>query len=276
MATNRDLRSELLRKMNWTKQALSARVQKKKNQTPMSTEDATYLIAHENNIKVDRYLTDEQIARVRSLHQRGGHLIVERSDNPAQRRKRSIVQEIRFPGEFKATNPLLSNIKLREARDMAMVFPLLHVLENSMRELIKRVMFDKFGADWWNTELNSGKLKGVLQTATNRMRTETEKHSWHQRRGAHPIDYVDLGDLGSIILGKQEHFFPHIIPDREWFMQYMKELEPSRNVVCHMNPLDADNIDDVKSKFRRWEKLISNAAANQKIPCEVSERPPDA
>ena len=44
----------------------------------------------------------------------------------------------------------------------------------------------------------------------------------------------------------------------------MKELKPSRNVVCHMNPLDDHNITDVKLKTQKWEKLIE--AARDKIP----------
>jgi hypothetical protein len=74
---------------------------------------------------------------------------------------------------------------LAEATAMARVFPLLYVLENSIRELIKRVMSAKFGEDWWNTELNKGKLKNVHQKAETRMLSE-KKSSWHQKRGAHP------------------------------------------------------------------------------------------
>jgi hypothetical protein len=265
MPTNRALRAELLRKMDWKKQTLSARVQKKKEQTPMSTEDATYLIAHENNIKIDRYLTDEQIARVRSLQMGNtGNTHNQPQPRASIPRKGGGPKEIRFPNEFKATNPLLSVAKLNEAREMAALYPLLYVLENSIRELIKRVMQAKFGTDWWDIQLNAGKLKGVHQTAANHMRTETEKNSWHQRRGAHPIDYVYLDDLGAIIQAKQEEFIPNIIPDRDWFVQFMKTLEPSRNVVCHMNPLDRDNISDVKLHCRRWEKVLKNAA--DKIP----------
>jgi len=148
---------------------------------------------------------------------------------------------------------------------MAAIYPLLYVLENSMRELIKRVMYARYGTDWWNTQLASGKLKNVQQKAADRMKTETQR-KWHQRRGAHPIDYVDFGDLGQIITGRQADFIPAIVEDVPWITHLMRELEPSRNVVCHMNPLDSGNITDLKSWFRKWERIVTQGLADGSIP----------
>lgn len=143
---------------------------------------------------------------------------------------------------------------------MAGIYPFLYVLENSMRELIKRVMTAKFGEDWWNGQLTTGKLKNVHQKAADRMKSESGRR-WHQARGSHPIDYVDLSNLLDIILGNEAEFIPEVLgEDRAWFVQFMKELEPSRNVVCHMNPLNKHNIDDVKLKLRKWEALVKHAA----------------
>ena len=258
---NPELKKALLAKLGVQHQALSKRAQKKKAQIPMSTEDATYLIAHEAGIRIDRYLTPEEVSRVRSLHvpHRVPHLApaeVRRSGRP---RNGGEARELRFPGEFKLKNPLLDSTKLGEAVAMSRVYPVLYVLENSIRELIKRVMKHKFGEDWWNTRLDKGKLKGVQERAGGRMATE-KKNSWHQKRGAHPIDYADIGDFEAIILGHQDCFVPHIIPDLRWFEQFMKELYPSRNVVCHMNPLTDDNVTDVQLKLRKWESVLKNAA----------------
>jgi len=267
MATNRALRAALLGQMDWSKQNLSARVQQKKKTAPMSTEDATYLIAHENGIKIDRYLSREQVAHVRTLvhHQPSTAALSPKRAAQTLAKGKAGVREIRFPNEFKVANPLLASGKLKEATEMAAIFPLLYVLENSMRELIKRVMYAKYGKDWWDTQLVSGKLKGVHQKVTDRMKSESQRR-WHQRRGSHPIDYVDLGDLGSIVNGKQSDFIPSIIESLEWFAHLMRELEPSRNVVCHMNPLDDGNIGDVKSWYRKWVNTLSSALADGTIP----------
>jgi len=260
MTTNRDLKKALLEKLDIKQPGLSKRVQKKKEHLPMSTEDATYLIAHESGIKIDKYLSKDEVDKIRQLHTSGGVVNNPTATLTKQRvqKGKNNIQEIRFPGEFKTTNPLLPNQKLNEAKSMAKLYPLLYVLENSIRELIKRVMRSNYGEDWWNTELNKGKLKGVKQTANNRMKIE-KKNSWHQRRGDHPIDYVDITDLETIIRAKHSDFIPSIIPDREWFVQFMKELYPSRNVVCHMNPLDGDNVKDIQLRFKKWDKMIKNA-----------------
>lgn len=267
MATNKELKTALLDKLKITPQALSKRIQKKKDASPMSTEDAAYLIAHENGIRIDRYLSAEMVDRVRQLH---AHTTTNNTSQPTNRqsRQRSTKQArdilIRFPTGWATKDPLLPKRKLDEAVAMAKVYPFLYVVENSIRELIRRVMTDKHGENWWDTQLGKGKLKGVQQRAAERMKSEDDKHSWHQRRGAHPIDYVDIKDLETIILGKQAYFVPHLIGDLDWFKQFMKELYPSRNVVAHMNPLDADNVRDVELKTKRWAKVMESLKA--KIP----------
>ena len=263
MATNRALRLALLAKLGVQRSALSKRVQNKKRETPMSTEEATYLIAHEAGIKIDKYLDADEVSRIRELHANSrprGEVAVK----PRRTRSGSSTgqpRELVFPGDMRVTNALLPPGKLQEALAMARVYPLLYVLENSIRELIKRVMVGKFGTDWWETQLKKGKLRTVYHNAKSRMQGET-KNRWHQRRGSHPIDYLEIGDLEKIITGKQDHFFPDIISDRLWFEQFMREIYPSRHVVCHMNPLDSDNVHDIRLKVRRWEKMIQANLAN--------------
>lgn len=264
MATNRELRRDLLKKLGITPQALSLRVQKKKAQSPMSTEEATYLIAHDTGLRIDKYLAGDQVEKIRALHNGlRPHSTAAPNDKSARSRARGEPRQIKFPGNFSVANPILPPRKLAEAREMAAVYPFLYVLENSMREMIKRIMAEKFGTDWWDTQLTAGKVKGIHKTAADRMKTEASRLRWYQARGDHPIDYVDLGDLGDLILGKQEVFFPAIIgEDREWFIQFMKELGPSRNVLCHMNPLNKSNVADVKLKLQRWTTLLNNARDN--------------
>jgi len=49
---------------------------------------------------------------------------------------------------------------------------------------------------------------------------------------------------------------PNINPCLDWFTQLIGEVYNSRCVVCHMNPLDKDNIQAVKLRFTQWEKQI--------------------
>jgi Swt1-like HEPN len=260
MATNGSLRVALLAKLGITPQALSLRVQTKKKTSPMSTEDAVYLIAHEQGIKIDRYLSKETVDRVRALvHQT--QPVVRALPNVARTKAKSASKrpkEIRFSSNLKTADMLLPEAKLKEAREMAEVYPLLYVLENSMREIIKRVMTANYADGWWDTQLTTSKLQEIHAKAAGRKKSEKK---WHQGRGAHPIDYVDLADLGTIVLGKSSLFFPSVLGDDvEWFRHFMKELEPSRNVVCHMNPLDENNIKGLQVQVGRWANLVKQAA----------------
>ena len=54
----------------------------------------------------------------------------------------------------------------------------------------------------------------------------------------------------------EKDFVPNIIPSIEWFAQFIEEVYKSRCVVCHMNPLDKDNIQLVKLKLGQWQKQI--------------------
>ena len=269
MATNVEVKNALLKKLDIQEAGLYKRAEAIRKRLPMTVEDSVHLIAFKEGVPIGKYLTNEQVQSVRHLHtqyvQANG--IAPFPVAPASTRRTAASsahnREIRFPNEFKVKNPLLPIDRLNEAKAMAAIYPLLYVIENSMREVIKRVMAKQCGEGWWDTEMTTSKLKQVHENVAARMTTE-KKNSWHQKRGAHPIDYTDIGDLETIILAKQQHFIPQIISDKEWFVQFMKELKPSRNVVCHMNPLDSHNATDVKLKARRWENVV--AAATDKIP----------
>lgn len=267
MATNRELKKALLDKLGITASALSRRVKKEQDIAPMPTEYATYLIAQENGIPISRYLSAEEMAEVRHLQVQKAGINSANSKEAlkprvARKTAEAAPRQIRLASGTSIVDPILPDKKLKEAAAMSNVYPVLYALENSIRELIKRVMSDKFGKDWWDTELTTRKLKDVHDTATGRMNSEKTKHSWHQRRGSHPIDYVQLDDLESILRAKKNHFHPDIIPDWEWLLHLFREIYPSRHVICHMNPLEADNSRDVVSWYRKWTKVLKSSRAN--------------
>jgi len=257
-----ELRKHLLKKLGISRQALHQQVKRKKRGLLMSTQDATCVIAHEHGLHVDRYIEPEGLARVRSIIRDGARTAEPASRVSATRSRVERRVEIKFPSEFRLTDPILPRPKVEEARQMAQVYPLLYVLENSIREVIKRVMAAKHGPNWWETQLTAGKVNGVREAANARRMQETTKNSWHQRRGADPIDYTDMGQLLTIIQAKQSEFIPSVIPDLEWFTQFMRELEPSRNVLCHMNPLTELNAKDVRQKLERWNQMVRQKQAN--------------
>lgn len=254
--TNRQLRRALLGKLKVTPQALSQRVQGLKRQYAITTEDATYIIAQREGIILDKYLDRDTVNHVRGIIQQITHItqdtttiakLARKGKKEAERKQLAVV----FPREFTVTDPILEKRKLLEARDMAAIYPLLYVLENSIRELIDRFMVSTYGDDWWES-----KAPESLRKTVNTRMSEEEKNLWHQRRGSRPIDYLDLAQLPALVRQIQKDIAPDIIPSIEWFTQFVDEVYKSRCVVCHMNPLDGINVKAVKLRFIQWQRQV--------------------
>lgn len=252
--TNRPLRKALLEKLDVSPQRLSQRVKKLKKQCAMTTEDATYVIAHQVGIPLDKYLDKETIDRVRNLQSTLSPTIVSSPVGKATGKRRTGTEDkqrvVIIGGEFKLTDPILQQRKLLEARDMAAIYPFLYVLENSIREVIERVMTRRYGDKWWDSKA------GDLKKAVNKRTSDEERNMWHQRRGARPIDYLDFAKLPILVEQVEKDFVPDIIPSIGWFKHFVDEVYKSRCVVCHMNPLDNTNIQSVKVKFTQWQRQV--------------------
>lgn len=220
----------------------------------MTTEDATYIIAHKNGIKLDKYLNNATINHIRDLYQKltpvtqvlAKQTRGKGTDTPVKPRVTRIGKDIEF------NDPILPQKKINEAKEMADVYPLIYVLENSIRELIDVVMTAQYGNNWWDLQAP----KTLRGDVANKMRAD-KRDSWHQRRGARPIDYLDFKDLPRLMNKIDAIVVPDIISDLEWFRQLVKEVYKSRCVVCHMNPLEENNIKAIEVKFNEWEKHIN-------------------
>jgi hypothetical protein len=111
-------------------------------------------------------------------------------------------------------------------------------------------MEKKYGSDWWNAKVsNHIKDKAHLRIV------KEGKHRWHGKRGAHQINYVDIEDLSDIITSNW-HEFAIIIPSQHWIKANIEIIALSRNVLAHNNPLDNNDIESVKVRFREWTNQI--------------------
>ena len=140
---------------------------------------------------------------------------------------------------------------LSDAKNMSEVYFYLYLFENSLRKFI----IDKIGKDdpnWWEKKVG----KTVIKNAENRIKQE-DKNKWHSKRGQHPIYYTDISDLKSIISTCWSDV-KDFLPSQEWLIQRIDEIELSRNIVAHNNPLSQDDFDRVKLYFRDWIKQINN------------------
>lgn len=151
-----------------------------------------------------------------------------------------------------AEDPILAPSTRTEIEAMVPVYSTLYQLENSIRQYIARVLKAKHGKDWWDKTAP----KGAKDTVAGRT-SDDKKHAWHQKRSNSPIDYLDLNQLPAVVRHNQTDFVDKFLPSLEWFQVFVEEVYRSRCVVCHMNPLNQNNVDAVKVRSTQWQNLVN-------------------
>ena len=149
--------------------------------------------------------------------------------------------------------PGMSATTAKEAKTMAeKVYPTLYVFENSAREVIAKILGAEFGPQWWEKSVP----KKVREAAQARKEGESAD-PWHGSRGASMIDYTLLSELPKIVASQRawSHFEP-IFGRRSWFEELVNDLNVSRRVAAHMNPVSADDVKNIEAAFRKWTNTL--------------------
>lgn len=251
----RQLRRDLLAKLGVTSQRLSQRVQEIKRVLPMSPQEATCILAHQEGLHLDRYLDKDKLPKIRQLI---ATLPTTPPSGPARpgrtkaaTRKAPKAVHVTIGRDIKLSDPVLPQRIIKEAKLMAeKVYPLLYIFENSVREVVQQIMNRALGAQWWSAAVP----KEIAAQVAKRMRKE-KRNAWHGKRAAHPIYYADMGHLKQIVTLHWEHFAP-LFPDEAWFTSRFDAVAFSRNVVDHHNPLANDDIKGLQVYTSQWHKQI--------------------
>lgn len=141
---------------------------------------------------------------------------------------------------------LLDNECVESAKIMATVYTAIAAFENMVRQFVLKILVEEKGETWW-TECVSDKIR---RTAESRKKEE-DKIRWHSHRGDSMINYVDFGDLASIISQNYDLFEVHVV-SLEWAKQIMNTLEKSRNVIMHSGELGERDIERIGINIRDW------------------------
>jgi len=267
----------LYAKTNWSPFALSRRVRAVKERLPMKTKVAQAIVAHGEGLRADRYLGGADLLEVQQTIAKLRGATPASANGPRPKRAKSPATRV---FNFKAFNlktrdPFLGRDKYAEAVKMSEAYPPLYVLENSIRAVIRGVMEAKYGGDWWETQLTTGKVSNVKTKVNDRLNKE-EYQSWHQRRGAHQIDYTDLSHLLIIAQSKRDLFFPRLLGDENWFQSLVDQTSPSRNTLCHMNPLTPHTVTALGVRLTEWENHLQNREAEIRAAMTPSSSRHDA
>jgi hypothetical protein len=157
--------------------------------------------------------------------------------------------------------PGMSATTAKEAKAMSeKVYPTIYVFENSARELIAKILEAQFGPAWWEKTVP----RKVREAAQNRKDGEADD-PWHGSRGASMIDYTQLSDLPKIVGANDAwpHFEP-IFGRKSFFEELVNDINVSRRVAAHMNPVSEEDVKHIEAAFRKWAKTLQ--AKNDLIP----------
>lgn len=127
---------------------------------------------------------------------------------------------------------LPSNLAV-QAKKMSSIYPYFYVFENLLRYVIISVLKKKHGKNWWNVSIINKDMRAQVE---DRKKAEG-KYRWvGKSRGSHEIFYTDLGDLGLIINSNYDDF-KEFFPSLTWVKSRVDDVEKSRNILAHNNPL---------------------------------------
>ncbi|MGC1120512.1 MAG: Swt1 family HEPN domain-containing protein [Candidatus Methanofastidiosia archaeon] len=212
----------------------------------ITREDAAGILAGELGIDIRKYLSEEELERIRNL--RVQTKVIEVKSKPTS-------QTLGF--SIKGTKikvPFLPKRVVHDSSRMVHGYQLFYLLENSIRYFILSQFESKYPFDdWWNK-----KIPSKIRTNVEKRKQKEQENRWHAKRGEHPIFYTDFKDLRNIILDNWD-IFGGLLPDQLWVISRLKDLELSRNIIAHNNSLPREEVKRIELHFRDWMKQIGAA-----------------
>lgn len=252
---NKGIFQALLKKADKTPQRVYQIIQEKRKEYDytISRETAANLLAAQMKIDVSKFLGKEELEELRKLKKNGVSL-------PVQKQIKVVEKAIPESVTIKIGEELITQLSLpkklaKETKRMAQVYPRLYVLENSLRFLITNTMKKKHGNDWWDS-----KVPVAIRRNAESRKNHEGRNRWHSRRGSHEIFYTDFGDLSSIIINSWDDF-KEVFPSQRWIQARVEDIELSRNIIAHNNPLPEREIKRLELYFEDFRRQLARTSA---------------
>lgn len=245
---NRKVKRLLLDRLRITPQALSHRAKVIKSHFgPMSTDEAVYVVAHQEGIDLSRHLPIEVIDRVRSL-------VPKELPKPTATTTSQKPKVKRSKRAATSAYPLVKDSMIARSVNIGNEsFPQIFVLENSIRNLIINKLTKAYGSDWWT----KARIKGIRDNVQKTIDKE-KKYPHREKRGLHPIFYSNFADLKQIILNERK-YFADVIIDFQWFEVEMDQVYMARNSLAHSVLITEDDASTIRLFYRNWARLLESA-----------------
>lgn len=160
---------------------------------------------------------------------------------PASRKDRRSAEYEQFEAKLRA-----------EAARMGEYYEVFYCLENSIRKLVKGIMIEAEGADWWGSErVDENKIRN---SAENRRKKEV--NSGITPRSDELIDYTTFGELSQLITDNWELFDP-VFSSKTAVSNVTNQLNLLRGPIAHCNPTGELEQERLNLTVKSWFKLMS-------------------
>lgn len=140
----------------------------------------------------------------------------------------------------------------QQAAQMSEFYEIFFCLENSMRKLVKGIMIEAEGADWWESQ----------RVDENRVRNPAKgRHKKEVDSGISPrsdalLDYTTFGELSQLITDNWD-IFDTVFSSKSAVSKITNQLNLLRGPIAHCNPTDELEQDRLNLAVRSWFKLMS-------------------
>ena len=158
------------------------------------------------------------------------------------------------PHELLRAAPFITNDYLASLDKQAELYKAVHVLENSMRHLIQRVLENHHGSGWWEISASSP----MKRKHDERLEKEKNRKWLPSRSELGPLYSIDWSDLITLIRKYEPLFLPYI--GEIDFMHRYADMGLLRHVIAH-NGFVADESEygRVMLALRDWNRQTTEA-----------------
>lgn len=149
----------------------------------------------------------------------------------------------------KISKGLLDKYKVQHTDKMAEAYVWLYTTENTLRELIRKVLGQP--SSWWNTSVNPDIKKKVSDAMKD--------YPYDGASRKDELEYTHIGQLKEIIISKSnwDKFKPHLNEQqKDKFQLKVDNAIPSRNSIGHCIPLNVEDRSDIVVRFKDIIKMI--------------------
>lgn len=140
----------------------------------------------------------------------------------------------------------------QQAARMSEFYEVFYCLENSIRRLVKGIMIEAEGANWWDSvRVDDERIRKPAKA-----RHKKEVDSGITPRSDELIDYTTFGELSQLITDNWDLFDP-VFSSKAAVSNITNQLNLLRGPIAHCNPTDELEQERLNLAVRSWFKLMS-------------------